>query len=202
MITIHFEYFVWCSWFVGLLSLLNFVPKSLFCGKARAASGPPGVRRNDPHQRCPGKIHHQKPRGQWSAKMEGCCSLSWTRKWMNMSSCIVVRNFKALQKHRLNALISSSLLPRLVGWNNPGPILFALFRCPTRCWKHHVLVVESAEGLMQTSCDISVSHHQQRHRQKQQQRRNTASATITNCGKEESENNNVLFSSERASQRF
>ena len=86
--------------------------------------------------------------------------------------------------------------------NNPGPILFALFRCPTRCWKHHVLVVESAEGLMQTSCDISVSHHQQRHRQKQQQRRNTASATITNCGKEESENNNVLFSSERASQRF
>ena len=83
MITIHFEYFVWCSWFVGLLSLLNFVPKSLFCGKARVASGPPGVRRNDPHQRCPGKIHHQKPRGQWSAKMEGCCSLSWTRKWMN-----------------------------------------------------------------------------------------------------------------------
>ena len=98
------------------------------------------------------------------------------KEWSaGLSSCLykVFTNRKALlQKWQLKRFwadmcaLSSLFVPRLVGWNNPGPILFALFRCPTRCWKHHVLVVESAEGLIKRSCDISVSHQQQAHRKK------------------------------------
>lgn len=217
-------FWVFCVMFLACWSiqLLNEAVTSLFCGKAALASGPPGVRRNDPHQRCPGKTH--QPRGQWSAKMfsglyslitvakmEGCCSLSWNRKWMNMSSCIVVRNFEVLQKQQLNAfgifwvdMCSLTLRAQAGGLEQPwtytfravslpNPMLEAPCPCGGKCGRTH------AEKLWHI-CITPLAKASTKATAATNNRNNTASTTITNSGKEESEKNNVVFSSERASQ--